>query len=298
MVLAAPLQCVPGKCFLYSDVGADVLGWVIERIAGESLDAFVSRRVFEPLGMASTFFRPAPAFMNRIAPTQDYSKRGFVRGEVHDESAFTLGGVAGHAGLFGTAGDVALFAQMMLNRGVLAGQRIVADSTVQLFTKEVAHARTMGWEVANNVRGAGTMLSSKAYGHTGFTGTSIWIDPEQRVFVVLLANRTFGPKARHPADLMADVRNDMADVASLAIAEGQGERLSRVIFRSDTARSWNRAGRPAWRALADKRAKTNAALPPAKRSPAPYAIATLAAPASSSRPAGSSPPARQIPPNR
>jgi CubicO group peptidase (beta-lactamase class C family) len=271
---------------------------VIERISGQSLDVFVTQRVFEPLGMNSTFFRPTASYMDRIAPTLDYSKRGFVRGEVHDESAFTLGGVAGHAGLFGTAGDIAVFAQMLLNRGVLAGTRIVADSTVRLFTKEVAHARALGWEVANNVHGAGTMLSSKAYGHTGFTGTSMWIDPEQRMFVVLLANRTYGPKARHPADVMADVRNDLADVASLAIAEGETDRIARVVFRSDTARSWNRAGRPAWRTLADKRAKTNAALPPSRRMPPPFVVATPVPSTTTPRPLSAPAPSRQVPRDR
>jgi CubicO group peptidase (beta-lactamase class C family) len=284
MVLASPLQCAPGSCFLYSDVGADILGWVVERIANESLDSFVARRVFGPLGMSSTVFRPAPSFMNRIAPTLDYSKRGFVRGEVHDESAFTLGGVAGHAGLFSTASDIAVFAQMLLNGGVLSGTRIVSDSTIRLFTKEVAHARALGWEVANNVHGAGTMLSSKAYGHTGFTGTSLWIDPEQRMFVVLLANRTFGPKAKHPADAISDVRNDLADVVSLAIDDGDTDQISRVIFRSDTARTWNRAARPAWRTVAEKKAKANASLPPSKRAPPPFPLKSTPAPAGPSNP--------------
>lgn len=279
MVMSSPLQCAPGQCFLYSDVGADILGWVVERIAGESLDSFVARRVFEPLGMTSTFFRPATSFMNRIAPTQDYSKRGFVRGEVHDESAFTLGGVAGHAGLFSTAGDVAVFAQMLVNGGVFAGARIVADSTVRLFTKEVAHARALGWEVANNVHGAGTRLSSKAYGHTGFTGTSLWIDPEKRTFVVILANRTFGPKAKHPADVIADVRNDLADVVSLSIDEADNDQLSRVVFRSDTARTWNLRARPAWRTIAEKSAQKNAGVAPAKRAPAPFPLLVSPAPA-------------------
>jgi CubicO group peptidase (beta-lactamase class C family) len=278
MVMASRLNCAPGTCFLYSDVGADILGWVVERVAGQSLDAFVERRVFAPLGMRSTTFKPAPSLFDRIAPTENYSKRGFIRGEVHDESAFTLGGIAGHAGLFGSASDVAVFAQMMLNGGVLAGTRIVSDSAVRLFTKEVAHARALGWEVANDVHGAGTRLSSKAYGHTGFTGTSLWIDPEKRMFVVVLANRTFGT-ARRPADLMADVRNDIADVASIALADGDTDQIGRVLFRSDTASSWNRSTRPAWRTVAEKTAKSNAARPAARRAPPPFPL--LVAPAAS-----------------
>lgn len=298
IVMASPLQCAPGNCFLYSDVGADILGWVVERIAGESLDAFVSRRVFQPLGMTSTTFRPAASMFDRIAPTENYSKRGFVRGLVHDESAFMLGGVAGHAGLFSSAADVAVFAQMLLNGGVLGGTRIISDSTVRLFTKEVGHARALGWEVANDVHGAGTRLSSKAYGHTGFTGTSLWIDPEQRMFVVVLANRTFGPKAKRPGDLMADVRNDIADVASLAIADGDADEIGRVLFRSDTARSWNGGTRPAWRTVAEKRAKSNASVPPARRAPPPFPLSVAAPAPASSRPQQVPSPVRQSPTGR
>jgi CubicO group peptidase (beta-lactamase class C family) len=273
MVLASPLQCAPGKCFLYSDVGADIMGWVIERIARESLDAFVRRRVFTPLGMHSTMFKPPAAMRDRVVPSLEFSRRGYqVRGEVHDESALALGGIAGHAGLFGSADDLAVFAQMLLNGGQYNGRRIVADSTVRRFTTEVAHARTLGWEVANNVRGAGTMLSPRAFGHTGFTGTSMWIDPEQRMFVILLAHRTFQPRAKHPADLTADVRNDLADVASLAVLEAEAERAATVAFRSDTAKSWNRTARPAWRNVAEKSAKSNAALPPERRAPPPFAV--------------------------
>jgi hypothetical protein len=112
----------------------------------------------------------------------------------------------------------------------------------------------------------------------------VWIDPEQRLFVVILANRTFGPKAKHPADVMADIRNDIADVASLAVAEGESEQLSRVTFRSDTARTWNRSGRPAWRTVAEKSAQVNASKAPAKRAPAPFPLTVSPPPASPQAP--------------
>ncbi len=221
MVLATPLGCPPGKCFTYSDIGADILGWAIENIAGESLDKFVAHRVFEPLQMHDTFFRPDPALDGRIAPTQDTSPRGHaIRGEVHDVSAYELGGVAGHAGLFSTAADLAVFAQMLLNGGEFGGRRIVADSTVRLFTTEVADHRALGWETPNHVHGAGELFSTRAFGHIGYTGTSIWIDPERKLFVVLLTNRTYAPRVRHPADAIADVRNDLADAASLSRGRG------------------------------------------------------------------------------
>jgi CubicO group peptidase (beta-lactamase class C family) len=263
LVLQAPLQTVPGKTFVYSDLGADVLGWVIEKASGESLDQFVAQRVFEPLQMHDTFFRPSPSMLNRIAPTQDESRRGYpLRGEVHDESAYVLGGVAGHAGLFSTAADLAVFAQMLVNRGELHGTRIVADSTVRLFTTEVAHARALGWETSNHVHGAGQLLGEHAFGHTGYTGTSLWIDPDRKLFVVLLTNRTYAPRSRHPADIISDVRNDVADVASLSMT-GDPLMMSFAMpsaFRSDTARSWNLVGRPAWRAALEKQARLSAAV--------------------------------------
>jgi CubicO group peptidase (beta-lactamase class C family) len=250
LMLAAPLQCAPGRCFQYSDVGAATLGWVIERITGQSLDAFLARRVFEPLKMTSTSFRPAANLLSSIVPTQHTSRRGYaLRGEVHDETAYLLGGVAGHAGLFSSAADLAAFAQMMLNRGELNGVRIVADSTVRIFTTEHKHSRALGWETANGVHGSGNFLSESAYGHTGFTGTSMWIDPERRVFVVLLTNRVFAPYIRRSGDAIADVRNDLADAATLAITSDPSVRALAmpVSFRTDTARTWNRSVRPAWR---------------------------------------------------
>jgi CubicO group peptidase (beta-lactamase class C family) len=298
MVLATPLGCPPGKCFTYSDLGADVLGWVIENVAGESLDKFVARRVFEPLHMHDTFFRPAPELDKRVAPTQDWSRRGHaLRGEVHDESAYALGGVTGHAGLFSTAADLAVFAQMLLNGGALNGQRIVADSTVRLFTTEVADSRALGWETANHVHGAGEFFGSHAFGHTGYTGTSIWIDPERKLFVVLLTNRTYAPRALHPADVIADVRNDLADVASLSITSDRHMMALAMptAFRSDTARTWSQLARPEWRAAVERghrpvpapvyAAQPSATSPPPAKPPIP-------------KPAAAPPPQKPPPPKR
>src|SRR5690606_17130712 len=121
----------------------------------------------------------ADSLRYRIAPTEVGPPRGYpLRGEVHDESAWALGDVSGHAELFGTTTDLAIFSQFLLNRGHYAGVRLVADSTVRLFTTHVKDNRTLGWEIAAGERGAGEFLSTSAYGHTGYTGTSIWIDPE------------------------------------------------------------------------------------------------------------------------
>ncbi|MFI5246813.1 MAG: serine hydrolase domain-containing protein, partial [Gemmatimonadales bacterium] len=156
LVLDTPLEYRPDHGQIYSDLGADILGWVVEAVAGMPLDRFLADRVFTPLGMSDTGFRPSDSLVYRIAPTEVSPPRGYpVRGEVHDENAFALGGVAGHAGLFGTAGDLAVFAQMMLNGGTYDGVRIVSDSAVRLFTARASGDRALGWEVADGMHGAG-----------------------------------------------------------------------------------------------------------------------------------------------
>ena len=165
---------------------------------------------------------------------------------MHDENAFALGGVAGHAGLFGTASDLAVFAQMMLNDGTYDGVRIVADSTVRLFTARASGRRALGWEVADGVHGAGNYLSGSAYGHTGFTGTSLWIDPEREMFVILLTNRVHEARAKGAAKVIADVRADLADAAALAVTDANlAVAEMPVSFRADRAVGWNRAVRVA-----------------------------------------------------
>jgi CubicO group peptidase (beta-lactamase class C family) len=260
LVMQSTIHCTPGACFNYSDVGMATLGWVIERVSGEPLNRFLERTVFGPLRMRNTFFLPDSQLHARIAPTADYSKRKhMIRGEVHDENSYLLGGVAGHAGLFSTAADLSVFAEMMLNRGEINGTRIVADSTVRLFTTEHRFSRALGWEMSDSVHGAGWHLSERAYGHTGFTGTSIWIDPDREMFIVVLANRTYRPQIRRPGDAMADVRNDIADVATFSITADPviRARAMPVAFRSDTAKSWDSAVRPKWRTALENRRPTN-----------------------------------------
>jgi CubicO group peptidase (beta-lactamase class C family) len=163
---------------------------------------------------------------------------------VHDENAFALGGIAGHAGLFSTAADLAVFAEMMLNGGEYAGVRIVSDSTVARFTARTAGTRGLGWDTADGQGSSGEHLGSRAYGHTGFTGTSMWIDPERDMFVVLLTNRVHAARARRPAKVIADVRADLADAAALAVVDGSSAPPSMpASFRSDRADGWNPAVR-------------------------------------------------------
>lgn len=245
IVLGSELVCEPGKCFIYSDLGADVLGWVVEAAAGQGLDQFLDARVFAPLGMQDTRFNPAPTLRDRVAPTEVSPPRGYpLRGEVHDENAFALGGIAGHAGLFSTAADLAVFAEMMLNGGVYEGVRIVSDSAVARFTARAAGSRALGWDTADGDGGSGTYLSERAYGHTGFTGTSMWIDPDRDMFVILLTNRVHAARARRPAKVISDVRADLADAAALAVVDGLDEvPLMPASFRADRADGWNPAAR-------------------------------------------------------
>ena len=241
-VISTPLFAAPGRYVEYSDLGADMLGFVVEAVSGEKLDHFLDTRVFVPLGMTDTRFRPDGSLRGRIAPTELNPPRGYpLRGEVHDENAYALGGVAGHAGLFSTASDLAVFAQMMLNGGSYNGTRIVADSTVRLFTRRAAATRALGWDTCGGKGSCGEYLSSSAYGHTGFTGTSLWIDPEREMFVVLLTNRVHAAKARRPAKVISDVRADLADAAALAVTDSHTGILSMpASFRADRAVGWNR----------------------------------------------------------
>jgi CubicO group peptidase (beta-lactamase class C family) len=272
-VLASPIQCTPGSCYEYSDLGADLLGFVAEAASGQTLDAFLERSVFAKLGMTDTHFRPDAMSSVRIAPTEIAPPRGYpLRGEVHDENAYALGGVAGHAGLFSTADDLSVFAQMMLDGGVYNGVRIVSDSAVALFTKRAAGHRALGWDTCDGGAGCGQYMSERAFGHTGFTGTSLWIDPDRQMFVILLTNRVHAARARRPSKVIADVRNDLADAAVLAVMDDPtGVMAMPVSFRADLAQDWNRPLRSsrasrASRAASRRRAAARVASAAAKKS--------------------------------
>ena len=161
-IQAMDLAYEPGTKSVYSDLGVILLGEILERVSGEPLDGFVTRRVLAPLGMKDTLFRPGPALLSRIAPTEQDAWRGrLVRGEVHDENAFVLGGVAAHAGLFGTASDLAHFAQMLLNGGVYDNQRIVSRATVEKFTRRAevpGSSRALGWDTTESAVVLGPLL--------------------------------------------------------------------------------------------------------------------------------------------
>jgi CubicO group peptidase (beta-lactamase class C family) len=204
---------------VYSDLGVIIAGDIVARVTGQPLDAFLQARVFGPLGMRETRYRPDSSLLARIAPTEvDPWRQRHLRGEVHDENAFALGGVSGHAGLFSTGHDLARLARMYLQDGDLDGVRFVSPATVRRFTtlqdSQLSH-RALGWETPNGTNSAGRLMSRRAFGHTGFTGTSIWIDPERGLFVILLSNRV-NPTREHRA--ITGVRVAVADAVMRAIA--------------------------------------------------------------------------------
>jgi CubicO group peptidase (beta-lactamase class C family) len=193
LVLATPLDTLPGRRMVYSDLGAILLGEVATRVAGRPFHEIATREVFAPLDMRETAWLPPASKRARIAPTEiDPWRQRHLRGEVHDENAYALGGVAPHAGLFSTAADLSRLARMYLGHGVLDGVRVLDSATIARFTSRPDSPlsnRALGWEKPTGSNSAGRRMSASAFGHTGFTGTSFWVDPANDVFVILLTNR-------------------------------------------------------------------------------------------------------------
>ncbi|HEY0243704.1 MAG TPA: serine hydrolase [Gemmatimonadaceae bacterium] len=215
-----PLKSLPGTETVYSDWDLILLQLVMERITSQTLDQLVAEKVFTPLGMTSTMFNPdSVKFFARIAPTEiDSVRGGLVRAKVHDENAWAMGGVSGHAGLFSTARDLTVFAQMLLNGGEYNGVRIVKASTLARWTapQSSKSSRALGWDTPSKGSSAGNYFSARSFGHTGFTGTSIWIDPEKNLFVILLTNRV-NPTRNNNRHV--PLRRAVADAAQTSITD-------------------------------------------------------------------------------
>jgi CubicO group peptidase (beta-lactamase class C family) len=231
-----PLVYSPGDSTIYSDWDFILAGLIVERISGMPLDQFTATRVWHPLGMRDTGFNPlgpVPAdsictapfrsdspILNRIAVTEMDTafRHAKIHGIVHDENACALGGVAGHAGLFSSVRDAAVFSQMILNGGVYNGVRLIQATTVARWTARQSRqsSRALGWDTPSENSSAGRFFSPRSFGHTGFTGTSIWMDPERGVFVVLFTNRVNPTRAnlRHEA-----LRRDIANAVQAAIED-------------------------------------------------------------------------------
>ena len=240
LVDTTPLDTVPGARYLYSDLGAIVLTQVVERITKTRIDQYLGTAVFKPLGMTTTRYLPPAEWRDRIAPTEmdTVFRHRMIRGEVHDENTGRLGGISGHAGLFSTAGDLARFAEWLLE--VREGRRRSEEvggsrgrqspsssdllrlppSLVEQFTRlqdlPPGSSRALGWDTPSEHSSAGTKLLAHAFGHTGFTGTSIWLDPDRDLFVILLTNRVHPTRANtrilkvrpFVADLVVDALTD------------------------------------------------------------------------------------------
>jgi len=240
LVDTTPLDTVPGARYLYSDLGAIVLTQVVERITKTRIDQYLGTAVFKPLGMTTTRYLPPAEWRDRIAPTEmdTVFRHRMIRGEVHDENTGRLGGISGHAGLFSTAGDLARFAEWLLE--VREGRRRSEEvggsrgrqspsssdllrlppSLVEQFTRlqdlPPGSSRALGWDTPSEHSSAGTKLLAHAFGHTGFTGTSIWLDPDRDLFVILLTNRVHPTRANTKilkvrpfvADLVVDALTD------------------------------------------------------------------------------------------
>ena len=217
----------PGARFVYSDINYILLGEIVRRVSGQPLNEFARAHIFAPLGMTDTMFLPADLLKPRIAPTEKCTPFGWpceganlqmLRGVVHDPTARRMGGVAGHAGLFSTAADVSIFCQMILNGGSYKGARILSPLTVDKMTTSAdgRGGRGLGWDIDTAYSSnRGELLPIGSFGHTGFTGTSIWIDPQTKMYVVFMSNRV------HPNGKgdVTPLRAQIATIAASALTE-------------------------------------------------------------------------------
>ncbi|MEX2153398.1 MAG: serine hydrolase domain-containing protein [Gemmatimonadaceae bacterium] len=235
LLFTTPLEQAPGAKMTYSDIGAFMMGVVAERVSGKRLDAYLDENLFRPLKMRETRFNPPRSTWKRVAPTEiDERRGGLVRGKVHDERAYYLGGVATHAGLFGSAHDLSRFATMLLRNGALDGRRVLEAATIVRFTAYADSTfsnRALGWQkperpdmrYRTSSAWAGRFMSSRAFGHTGFTGTSIAVDPELDLYIILLSNRV-NPTRNNPK--ISEVRARLADAVVSAVRHKRGPTLN------------------------------------------------------------------------
>jgi CubicO group peptidase (beta-lactamase class C family) len=203
-VCSTPLSAAPGTSVIYSDLGFMIAGEAIARIYNMTLDAAVRELVSESLELSDTDFRPRPELMSRVVCTEnDAWRKRLLRGEVHDENCWAMGGIAGHAGLFGTAADVSRLAEMYRLGGAAGAHRTLLRPTANAATREQAKGsderRGLAWAIkAGDKHSSGARLSSNSYGHTGYTGTSVWVDPKRSLTAVLLTNRVFFSREPEP----------------------------------------------------------------------------------------------------
>ena len=190
------LNSKPGEKFVYSDLGMITLQKVLERISGLTLDHLLKEKLFEPLDLKNIMYNPPAEYQYYCIPTEidNYWRHTTLKGKVHDETAFLMNGIAGHAGLFSTASDAAVIVATILNNGIYKGKQIFKKSTVEEWTtvQNELSERGLGWDTkSEGYSSAGTKFSNNSFGHTGFTGTSIWADKDRDLFVILFTNRVY-----------------------------------------------------------------------------------------------------------
>jgi CubicO group peptidase (beta-lactamase class C family) len=214
--MTTPLTAAPGTRAEYSDIGFILLGEVLERLSGEPLDQLAQREIFDPLGLKSACFVPPLEMRSQIPPTENdrtFRKR-VIRGEVNDENAWVMGGVSGHAGMFAAATDLAIFAECLLK----GGAPLVKSATIALFTRREelprGSSRALGWDTPSDPSSSGARFAPASYGHLGFTGTSLWIDPKRHLSVTLLTNRTWPDRS---SQRIREVRPAMHDAVVEAL---------------------------------------------------------------------------------
>ena len=224
LIVAAKPVAPPGTTYLYSDLNFEILGEIVRRVSGTPFDEYCRDHIFAPLRMHDTGFRPGAASHDRIAPTEDFG--GHVHwGEVHDATARSMGGVSGNAGLFSTADDLANFARMLLNRGTWNGARILSAAAIDRMTRVESppggRARGYGWDLGG--ADGEKSFPPGSYGHLGFTGTMLWIDPDAGLFAVVLTNRVYPDGTGDAGPLRASILQLIATSLGAAANPGSGE---------------------------------------------------------------------------
>jgi len=224
-----PLDYTPGDSMIYSDLGIIMIGEVIETVTGKSIDELAAELIYQPMGMNNTMYNPPKSLLSRIAPTEigGSMNRGLIHGDVHDENTYFFNGISTHAGIFSTTEDLAALAQMLINGGIYRHHRFFSPQTVKYWASRqnipIGSGRALGWDTpADEKSSAGDYFSKGSFGHLGFTGTSLWVDPKRKIAIVLLTNRVHPTRERGG---IYQVRRDFHNKAMRALLEDMGETI-------------------------------------------------------------------------
>lgn len=219
----------PGTRFVYSDINFETLGFLVEKVSGMPLNEYASKYIFEPLGMHDTRFLPPPSLISRIAPTQYDENHKMLRGVVHDPTARRMGGVAGHAGLFSTADDMAIFAQELLTGSKILSRLSIEKMSTPQQPASAASLRGLGWDIDSPFStNRGELLPVGSYGHTGFTGTSLWIDPVTDTYIIVLTNRVHPNGGHSVVGLRSRIATAVVQALALTPGETAATRVARI----------------------------------------------------------------------